>query len=89
MADSTVILCCDESAPRVLQIAVLAREVWRGVSARAAFAGEPPAEDKGINRVTAGLTFTRWDADRPADVDNLLLLTFDEVGYVALGLCMA
>ena len=60
------------------QIVVLANEVWRGVSARAAFAGEPPSEDKGLNRVTAGLTFTRWDARRPADVDNLLLLTFDE-----------
>ena len=61
-----------------MQIVVLAKEVWRGVSARSSFAGEPPAEDKGLNRVTAGLTFTRWDSSRPADVDNLILLTFEE-----------
>ena len=62
-----------------MQIVVLANEVWRGVSARSSFAGEPPAEDKGLNRVTAGLTFTRWDSSRPADVNNLILLTFEEV----------
>ena len=60
------------------QIVVLTNEVWHGVSAMAAFAGTPPGEDKGLNRVTAGLTFTRWDSSRPADVNNLLLLTFEE-----------
>ena len=54
-------------------------EVWGGVSARAAFTCEPPAADKGLTRLTEGLAFTRWDAALPADVDNLVLLTGDEV----------
>ena len=53
-------------------------EIWRGVSARAAVAGEPPTADKGLTRLTEGLAFTRWDAAAPADVDNLVLLTGDE-----------
>ncbi len=34
-------------------------EVWGGVSARAASAGEPPSADKGLTRLTEGLAFTR------------------------------
>ena len=56
-------------------------EVWGAVSARAAFAADPPAADKGLTRLTDGLAFTRWDASMPADVDNLLLLTGDEVPW--------
>tara|TARA_B100001540_G_C15729156_1_gene606818 strand:- start:396 stop:632 length:237 start_codon:yes stop_codon:yes gene_type:complete len=33
---------------------------------------------KGMWRSTAGLCLTRWDATRPACVDNLVLLTADE-----------
>ena len=62
-----------------MQVVILTNEVWRGVSARSTFADVAPAQDKGLNRVTAGLTYTRWDSSRPADVDNLLLLTFKEV----------
>ena len=66
-----------------MQVRILAMEVWGGVSARAAFFGEPPAADKGLTRLTEGLAFTRWDAALPADVDNLVLLTGDEVGLAA------
>jgi len=62
-----------------VQVRILALEVWGGVSARAASIGEPPAADKGLTRLTEGLAFTRWDAAAPADVDNLVLLSGDEV----------
>jgi hypothetical protein len=42
-----------------LQVGVLVREVWRGLSARALMAGEAPAADKGLTRKVDGLTLTR------------------------------
>ncbi|PNH06422.1 hypothetical protein TSOC_007192 [Tetrabaena socialis] len=60
-------------------VAFLLREVWRGFSARDPQAGVvPPGGDKGLNRATAHLTFTRWDPSRPAAADNLVLLTLGE-----------
>lgn len=53
------------------------RDVWRGMSARAGFAGRPP-RDSGLQRHIAGLALTRWDAARGAQVDNLVLLSHDE-----------
>jgi hypothetical protein len=60
-----------------MQVAFLVREVWRGMSARAAASGELPPP-KGLSRDTLGLVLTRWDDGRPADVDNLVLLTAAE-----------
>ena len=45
----------------MLQVGVLVREVWRGVSARAAAAGTPARPDKGLARSLEGLLLTRWD----------------------------
>ncbi|KAG2455067.1 hypothetical protein HYH02_000892 [Chlamydomonas schloesseri] len=59
-------------------ITFLLREVWRGFSARAADRVVAPGGDKGLMRATAHLTFTRWDASRPATADNLVLLTSAE-----------
>lgn len=59
------------------QVAVLVREVWRGVSA--AHLGRPGGgKDKGLNRNTNHLVLTRWDSKRPAAPDNLVLLEFHE-----------
>lgn len=60
------------------EVSVLIREVWRGQSARALAIGEPPSNDKGLTRRIDGLTLTRWDVAQPADVSNLVLLTFAE-----------
>mmetsp|Transcript_24269 Transcript_24269/g.76364 ORF Transcript_24269/g.76364 Transcript_24269/m.76364 type:complete len:106 (+) Transcript_24269:1115-1432(+) len=56
----------------------VARELWYGASARAPRGGQGDKIDKGLNRKTNQLTLVRWDAARPATVDNLVLLTFDE-----------
>lgn len=58
-------------------VAMLVRDVWRGVSA-AAPPVPLPGGDCGLASSTAGLTLTRWRRDRPATVDNLVLLTFAE-----------
>lgn len=58
-------------------VALLVRDVWRGVSA----ASPPvrlPGGDCGLASSTAGLTLTRWRRDLPAAVDNLVLLTAGE-----------
>jgi hypothetical protein len=60
-----------------LQIILLLREVYRGFSARAD-RQVLPGGDKGLMRNTAHLHFTRWDAAKPATVDNLVLLTAEE-----------
>eukprot|EP00803_Ostreobium_quekettii_P004242 evm.model.scf_428.4 EVM.evm.TU.scf_428.4 scf_428:37983-40417(-) len=61
----------------VNDVAVLVRDVWRGVSA--AHLGRPGCgKDKGLNRNTSHLVLTRWDSKRPATADNLVLLEFDE-----------
>ncbi|KAG2483870.1 hypothetical protein HYH03_017267 [Edaphochlamys debaryana] len=55
-------------------VTYLLREAWRGFGAR----DDPvvaPGGDKGLMRATAHLTFTRWDATRPATADNLVLLS--------------
>ncbi|GAB4818660.1 hypothetical protein N2152v2_005706 [Parachlorella kessleri] len=53
---------------------LLLRDIWRGTSARASM---PPA-DKGLTRNVTNLTLTRWDATKPATIDNLVLLTLQE-----------
>eukprot|EP00887_Chlorella_sp_A99_P001035 scaffold14.g1035.t1 len=58
------------------EVEALVREVWRGRSARAA-PGQGPG-DKALKRSVGHLTLTRWDAARPATVDNLVLLTHEE-----------
>ncbi len=60
-----------------LQIMYLLREVWRGFSARSDRV-VMPGGDRGLMRSTADLTFTRWDAAKPATADNLVLLTLQE-----------
>lgn len=62
------------------EVAVVIREVWHGVSAAAAAEGHgaPLAPDRAMCRQIGGLRLTRWDANRAADVDNLVLLSFDE-----------
>lgn len=59
-------------------IVYLLRELWRGFSARNAEGCVLPGGDKGLARSTAGLALTRWDAAKPATVDNLVLLTYEE-----------
>jgi hypothetical protein len=59
------------------QIILLLREVYRGFSARAD-RQVLPGGDKGLMRNTAHLHLTRWDAAKPATVDNLVLLTAEE-----------
>jgi hypothetical protein len=59
------------------QIIYLLRELWRGFSARSDRV-VLPGGDRGLMRSTADLTLLRWDARRPATVDNLVLLTLDE-----------
>lgn len=56
----------------------LLRELWRGFSARRPDRVVLPGADKGLMRSTADLVLVRWDADKPATVDNLVLLTFEE-----------
>lgn len=58
-------------------IIYLLRELWRGFSARSDRV-VLPGGDKGLMRSTAGHTLTRWDANKPATVDNLVLLTYEE-----------
>lgn len=62
------------------EVAVLIREVWRGVSALAAAKGNhsPSVPDRATARQTGHLRLTRWDDDDEADVNNLVLLAFDE-----------
>ena len=48
------------------------RELWRGRSAREGEAPPIPGSDKGLKRATAHLCLTRWDAAKPAHVDNLV-----------------
>jgi hypothetical protein len=60
-----------------VQIIFLLREVYRGFSARSDRV-VLPGGDKGLCRSTANLTFTRWDASKPATADNLVLLSKDE-----------
>lgn len=61
---------------------LLLRDVWRGMSARA----RRPPNDKALTRNVAGLTLTRWDLAKPATLDNLVLLTFEEAEqHEALG----
>ncbi|CAK0785696.1 hypothetical protein CVIRNUC_008907 [Coccomyxa viridis] len=55
----------------------LVRNVWRGLSAKGA-GHVLPGADKGLQRSLKDLTLTRWDAQRGATVDNLVLLTFEE-----------
>lgn len=52
----------------------MVKDVWHARSARA----QGSEMSKGMWRSTAGLHLTRWDATRPACVDNLVLLTADE-----------
>ena len=61
----------------VMQIIFLLREVYRGFSARSDRV-VLPGGDKGLCRSTANLTFTRWDASKPATADNLVLLSKEE-----------
>lgn len=57
-------------------------ELWKCRSARCAAPALPGAPrdntHKAVYRSTQGLVLTRWDDARPAGVDNLVLLTFDE-----------
>jgi tRNA A37 threonylcarbamoyladenosine dehydratase len=62
------------------EVEVLVRELWRGKSARA---GDSSTSGNGsenvfISRNIGHLTLTRWDASRPATIDNLILLTKEE-----------
>jgi hypothetical protein len=57
-----------------LQATLLLRDIWRGQSARAA---QPP-NDRALRRDVTNLTLTRWDPAKPASLDNLVLLTFEE-----------
>jgi tRNA A37 threonylcarbamoyladenosine dehydratase len=62
-------------------VVYLLRELWRGYSARLGERGRVAAAvggTRGLMRSTAGLEFTRWDASRPATLDNLVLLTAEE-----------
>jgi tRNA A37 threonylcarbamoyladenosine dehydratase len=62
-------------------VVYLMRELWRGYSARLGEKGRVAAAvggTRGLMRATAGLEFTRWDASRPATLDNLVLLTSEE-----------
>jgi len=62
-------------------VVYLLRELWRGYSARLGERGRVAAAvggTRGLMRSTAGLAFTRWDASRPATVDNVVLLTAEE-----------
>ena len=52
--------------------------------------GPPSNSRKAVFRSTAQLVLTRWDADQPAAVDNLVLLTFDEAeAHDAAGMAAA
>jgi hypothetical protein len=55
-------------------------ELWSCRSARHGLgeAAAPSNSRKAVFRSTAQLVLTRWDAAKPAAVDNLVLLTFDE-----------
>jgi tRNA A37 threonylcarbamoyladenosine dehydratase len=67
-------------------VSYLLHELWRGFSARAERV-VPPGGNRGLSRCTADLTLVRWDASRPARVDNLVLLTLAEAdAHEALGL---
>ncbi|KAL6763247.1 hypothetical protein V8C86DRAFT_2497247 [Haematococcus lacustris] len=59
-------------------VVYLLRELWRGFSAKAGPPPRIPGGDKGLKRATGHLCLTRWDASKPAHVDNLVLLTFEE-----------
>ena len=48
------------------------RELWRGLSASNMQHVVPPGGDKGLMRSTNNLVFTRWDASKPATVDNMV-----------------
>ena len=61
------------------EVAYVVRELWQGCSAR--LEGDPEALAggyKGLWAVTKHLCLTRWDENRPAAVDNLVLLTREE-----------
>ncbi|DBB11804.1 TPA: hypothetical protein ACH3X3_005959 [Trebouxia sp. C0006] len=58
-------------------VVYVVRDVWRGVSAHALGVQEPGLQ-RGFNRSTARLVLTRWDASKPAGVDNLVLMTFEQ-----------
>lgn len=51
----------------------IVKELYGGRSARS-----EPRPGKGLHRTTHDLELTLWDASRPAEVDNLVLLTRDE-----------
>eukprot|EP00891_Asterochloris_glomerata_P009130 jgi/Astpho2/9130/e_gw1.00134.3.1_t len=55
----------------------LVRELWRGVSAHQQGVSTAGA-NKGLHRSTADLVLVRWDSQRPAAVDNLVLMTGHE-----------
>lgn len=65
-------LACDKD-----ELAYAALELWKGASARMGPL-KAAARDKGTYRNTTNLTFTRWDAQKNARVDNLVLLTVEE-----------
>jgi molybdopterin/thiamine biosynthesis adenylyltransferase len=65
-------------------VAYAMAELWACRSARHSYgaaADEPPPPNtarKATFHRTRDLVLTRWDAEKPATVDNLVLLTFDE-----------
>ncbi|KAG0585823.1 hypothetical protein KC19_2G042300 [Ceratodon purpureus] len=59
------------------EVAYVVRELWRGRSARDQ---DSSNVGRGMWRSMNNLTLTRWDQSRPPTIDNLVLLTFDEVG---------
>lgn len=59
------------------EVEVLVRELWRGKSARAD-SNSQGSENVFISRNIGHLALTRWDASRPATIDNLVLLTKEE-----------
>ncbi|KAL3151503.1 hypothetical protein ABBQ38_012502 [Trebouxia sp. C0009 RCD-2024] len=58
-------------------VVYLVRDIWRGVSSHA-LGVQQPGLHRGFNRSTANLVLARWDADKAAEVDNLVLMTFQE-----------
>jgi len=57
------------------EVAYVVRELWRGRSAKDQ---QSTNVGRGMWRSMNNLTLTRWDSERPPNIDNLVLLTFDE-----------
>ena len=62
------------SLPYSEDVVYLVKDVWHARSARA----QGSTMSKGMWHNTSGLYLTRWNPNRPACLDNLVLLTSDE-----------